>query len=367
MTTELKIKLENCYGIKKLEHTFDFSKKKVFSIYAPNGTMKTSFAKTFRDFSKGENTIDIIFKDRATLREIKNQEDADLLPEQICVIEPYVESYKSERLTTLLVNQELKEKYEEILKTIEQEKANLFSKLKQLSGLAGKGNTIDIELAKIFGNKPVLDILLDLEKQVIETKEHPYSSFIYNKIFDEKVVGFLNTKDFKLQIQSYIERYDTLIKSSKYLKKGFNHYNVADVQKSLKTNGFFNAQHSINLFNGTANDIISNEGELQEIISKEMDIVLNDAEIQKKFTEIDGKLTTAQLREFRDYLFDNKGILPLLSNLEKFKKDIWLSYLVDQKDLFINLLTEYKNGKIEIERIIAINEESNNHHDISIT
>lgn len=357
MITKLKIKLENCYGIKKLEHSFNFSQNRVFSIYAPNGTMKTSFAKTFRDFCKGENTTDIIFKDRPTIREIKDQSNTDLVPEQICVIEPYIESYKSERLSTLLVNQELKEKYEEILKTIEQEKSNLFNKLKQLSGLTGRGNTIDIELPKIFGNKPVLDILLDLEKYVIETEEHPYSSFTYNKIFDEKVVAFLNTKDFKLQIQGYIERYDTLIQSSKYLKKGFNHYNVADVQKSLKTNGFFNAQHSVNLFNGITNDTISNEGELQEIISKEMDTVLNDAEIQKKFTEIDGKLTTAQLREFRDYLFDNKEILPLLSNLEKFKKDIWLSYLVEQKDLYKNLLTEYKNGKVEIEKIISIAKE----------
>ncbi|MGB4774148.1 MAG: hypothetical protein WBP45_03165, partial [Daejeonella sp.] len=357
MTTELKIKLENCYGIKKLEHKFDFSQKKVFSIYAPNGTMKTSLAKTFRDFSKGEDTKDIIFKDRATIREIKDQADTDLAPEQIFVIEPYVESYKSERLTTLLVNQDLKEKYEEILKTIEQEKTHLFTKLKQLSGLTGKGNTIDIELPKIFGNKPILDTLLSLENQITETEEHPYSSLTYNKIFDEKVVAFLNTKDFKEQIKGYIERYDTLIQSSKYLKKGFNHYNVTDVQKSLKTNGFFNAQHSVNLFNGTTNDVISNEGELQEIISKEMETVLNDAEIQKKFTEIDGKLTTAQLREFRDYLFDNKEILPLLSNLEKFKKDIWLSYLIEQKELFKNLLTEYKNGKIEIEKIIAIAKE----------
>ena len=187
MTTELKIKLENCYGIKKLEHKFDFSQKKVFSIYAPNGTMKTSLAKTFRDFSKGEDTKDVIFKDRPTTREIKDQTDTDLVPEQICVIEPYVESYKSERLTTLLVNQDLKEKYEEILKTIEQEKSNLFNKLKQLSGLTGRANTIDVELQKIFGNKPVLNILLDLEKQVTETEEHPCSSFNYSKIFDERL------------------------------------------------------------------------------------------------------------------------------------------------------------------------------------
>lgn len=354
MTTGLKIKFENCYGIKKLDYQFDFSQRKVFSIYAPNGTMKTSFAKTFKDFSKGENTSDIIFKERPTVREIKDQNDVSLVADQICVIEPYIESYKSERLTTLLVNQELKDKYEEILKSIEQEKIDLFNKLKQLSGLTGRGNIVDSELRKIFGQKPVLDILLDLENRITETEEHPYSSMIYNKIFEDKVLAFLNTKDFKQQIQSYIERYDTLIQSSKYLKKGFNHYNVADVQKNLKANGFFNAQHSVNLFNGATSDTISNEQDLQEIITNEMNTVLNDAEIQKKFTEIDSKLTTAQLREFRDYLFDNKDILPLLSNLDKFKKDIWISYLVEQKALFLSLLNLYKEGKIEIEKIIAI-------------
>lgn len=357
MITKLRIKLENCYGIKKLEHSFDFSEKKVFSIYAPNGTMKTSFANTFRDFSKGENSSDLIFNERAPIREIKDQNNIDLASEQICVIEPYIERYKSEKISTLLVNKELKERYEDILKSIEQEKENLFKKLKQLSGLTGRGDTIDVELPKIFGNKPVLNLLLDLEGQINSTEEHPFSSIIYNKIFDEKVLSFLNTKDFKRQIQSYIERYDTLIQSSKYLKKGFNHYNVADVQKSLKTNGFFSAQHSVNLFNGTTNDTISNELELQEIISKELNTVLNDAEIQKKFTEIDSKLTTAQLREFRDYLFENKAILPLLSDLNKLRKDIWISYLVEQKELYSSLLEQYKSGKVEIEKIIEVAKE----------
>ena len=40
---ELKIHFENCYGIKKLQHTFDFTKSKVQIIYAPNGAMKILF------------------------------------------------------------------------------------------------------------------------------------------------------------------------------------------------------------------------------------------------------------------------------------------------------------------------------------
>lgn len=44
---KLNINLENCYGIKKLQKEFDFSDRSAFVIYASNGSMKTSFTKTF--------------------------------------------------------------------------------------------------------------------------------------------------------------------------------------------------------------------------------------------------------------------------------------------------------------------------------
>lgn len=69
----LNVKFENCYGIKKLETSFDFSNKKVFSIYAPNGSMKTCFAKTFKDFSNGKASKDQIFTNRISIREIKDE------------------------------------------------------------------------------------------------------------------------------------------------------------------------------------------------------------------------------------------------------------------------------------------------------
>jgi len=46
----LKIDLENCYGIKKFQEQFDFSQKKVYAIYAPNGSMKTSLAHTLERY-----------------------------------------------------------------------------------------------------------------------------------------------------------------------------------------------------------------------------------------------------------------------------------------------------------------------------
>lgn len=48
---KLNLKFENCYGIKKLEQEFNFSDFKTTVIYAGNGIMKTSFAKTFNDLA----------------------------------------------------------------------------------------------------------------------------------------------------------------------------------------------------------------------------------------------------------------------------------------------------------------------------
>jgi hypothetical protein len=85
----LKIKLHNSYGIKKFEAEFDFSDGcRVASIYAPNGVMKTSFAKTFKDLADGVESKDIIFPERITLRDIKKEDGSDLTSDEVFVIEP---------------------------------------------------------------------------------------------------------------------------------------------------------------------------------------------------------------------------------------------------------------------------------------
>ena len=86
---ELKINLENCYGIRKLKHTFDFTNKKTYAIYAPNGSMKTSFAKTFLDLSNGDEPTDLMFPERETTWEINYDGDTELLSENIFVIKSY--------------------------------------------------------------------------------------------------------------------------------------------------------------------------------------------------------------------------------------------------------------------------------------
>lgn len=346
---KINVNLQYCYGIKKLEKEFALSNR-TFTIYAPNGSMKTSLAKTFDDYSKGRDTRDLAFPERETVREIKADEQ-DIRPESIFVIEPYNGDYESEKISTLLVNKDLKKNYDEIHKDIDKSKNELIKKLKQLSGLTGRKDDIEEVLKSIFG-KDFFDLILEIEEFVSENDSLPFHDTQYHIIFNDKVISFLNTKDFKNSIKEYVEKYFELIEKSTYLKKDFNFYHAESIQKQLATNNFFKVGHSVNLFDGKNKKEYTSEEELTKLLEDEKKGVLDNEELQKRFNEIDAKLTNTELRAFRDYLLENQEILAELVDVEGFAKKIWLAYFVSQKELFLDLVKKYKSGQEKIKELV---------------
>jgi len=347
---KISVNLEYCYGIKKLEFDFIFSNK-AFAIYAPNGVMKTSFTKTFSDLSLGKDTKDLAFPDRTTIREIKNESDQDLEKESILIVEPYNEDYQSDKMSTLLANKTLKESYDNVHKSIDKIKKEFLKKMKQLSGLSGRNDSIESELEKLFG-KEFFDVLLELETFVNKNESLKFHDIIYNEIFNDDTLKFLNTKNFKDEIKEYIDRYNELIKKSTYLKKDFNFYHAETVEKQLSSNNFFKAGHSVNLFDGKAKVEFTDAESLKELIEEEKKKVFDDDELKKKFEEIDKKLSNAKLRQFRNYLLENPEILPELADLDKFALDLWKAYFVSEKILFNELTSEYKKGQELIKELV---------------
>lgn len=51
----------------------DFSDRHAVAIYAPSGTMKTSFARTFKDLAAGDDSVDRVFSDREFSRSITDE------------------------------------------------------------------------------------------------------------------------------------------------------------------------------------------------------------------------------------------------------------------------------------------------------
>ena len=351
---KVNIKLVNCYGIKKLEKEFDFSAVNTFAIYAPNGVMKTSFAKTFKDVSSDLASKDLIFTERETIREIKKDDGTDIQSSEVFVIEPYNENFNSAKISTLLVNKELKGQYDSIHLKIDEEKEKLLKELRKLSGLK---NEVEDEISRTFTSEDnrLFDSLGRVEKEVLDSAEPQYSDIFYSQIFNDKVQTFLKTKDFKDKIEQYIKKYEELIDGSKYFKKGvFNHNNASTIADSLMKNGFFEAKHSIYLNATDGKNEIHTKADLEKIIDEEKNSIINNPDLVKVFEELDTKLKANQeLRDFRDYLLNNLKILPELRNIESLRQKLWVSYFKSHKELYSNFVNEYQSAKTELDKIIS--------------
>lgn len=349
---KVSVHLENCYGIGKLDYDFDFSQANAYSVYAPNGFMKTSLSKTFLDLSRNKDSSDLIHPERKTKREIKIETGDDLKSEQVFVIEPYNESFDSEKTSLLLVNQTIKKQYDDALKKIEDSKNELFKRLKQRSGLTGRTVTPETELLKRFGYSSIYDLMDGLEANVSVKPDERLSTLVYERLFNDKALTLLESGQISQQLKEYVEKYNELIEDSPILSKSFNHYHARTINKNLADNGFFAAKHSVNLFNGTTKEEITSAADLDAKIEGEKSRILADTALNKKFDEIDQKITTKELREFRDYLLDNKDIVAELGDFKKLQKDIWLAYLSAERNPFVDFLKEYRIGKEIIKQSI---------------
>lgn len=345
--------LENCYGISKLEYSFDFTTSAVYAIYAPNGFMKTSLSKTFDDIAKGRPTSDLIFPERPNRRDVTYDDGKDVEAGNVFVIEPYNQDFSSEKTSLLLVNQVLKKQYDAALKAISDKHQNLFAKLKQLSGLTGRTVTPESEFCRCFNKKSALDGIEAIRDEVEAGGASDLSTIVYAELFNEKTLAFLESGAIASQLQEYISKYNDLVSQSPILSKAFNHYHASTVNKQLASNGFFAAQHSVNLKSSKGEERIESADELTKKIDGEKQKIFADKDLAGKFDAIDKKIQNDDLRRFRDYLFDNQHILPLLQDFKKLQKEIWVAYLIDQKELFIQLCEEYKNGKEIIETSVA--------------
>ena len=152
MSDTLKLNLKNCYGIGKLEEKIEF-KHKGYAIYAPNGVMKTSFAKTMMDISKAGAPSDLAFPERESVYEVFLNNDP-IRPDEIFVVKSYDASYTSEEVSTLLANEGLKKKYESVHKEIGVAKKALEKKLRMASGFGEKSREkVESIIESIFGDE----------------------------------------------------------------------------------------------------------------------------------------------------------------------------------------------------------------------
>lgn len=345
----LTISLENCYGIKKLDAKFDFSNSKAVAIYAPNGSMKSSLAQTFQDIADGTASKDRIFPARFSKRLVQDEAGVDLPKESVLVVRPYDEVMgQNSKTSTLLVNPTLRKEYENLHAEIDAAKDTLLRALKEHSK---SKKDLEKEISSTFtaGDNNFYVALNRIKDEIAAQPDAPFANVPYDIVFDDKVLGFLETKDFKTAIDGFIKKYNELLATSTYFKKGtFNYYNASTIAKQLADNGFFAAKHSVNL-NADERLEISTQKELEDLIAKEKEAISNDKDLKKKFLEIEKLIQkNVTVREFESYLLDHEELLTRLSNVKAFKEEVWKSYIKAHFDLYKALLD--KNQAAETRR-----------------
>jgi hypothetical protein len=339
----LTLKLENCYGIRRLDEKLDFSNAKAIAIYAPNGSMKTSLAQTFQDIAAGTDSKDRIFPARACTRVVRDENNADLPKDSVLVVRPYEETLgQSTKTSTLLVNATLRKEYEDLHAEIDAAKDAFLKAMKELSH-SKRDLEKEISLAFTPTDGKFYIALNRIRDEVANRPDAPLKDIPYDLIFDDKVQSFLETKDFKNAISDYIKKYNELLAASTYFKKGvFNYYNAAQIAKHLAENGFFAAKHSVNLNAGEKKEITSQE-ELEDLIASEKDAISNDKNLRKKFAEIEKLIQkNVTVREFEAYLQHHEELLTEFANMADFKQEVWKAYIDARFDLYRTLLEKYQ-------------------------
>lgn len=352
---KINLELTNCYGINHLKKEINLTKSDtnngVNSLYAPNGTLKTSLAKVFKDIESGKASIDLIFPDRASTRDIKVN-DSDIESDQVMVIDSYNESYSSQQISTLLVDEELKQQYDSALKEVDDKRSALIKSISKLSGKQAKNIPEIICDAFNRSENSLFDLLTELSQED-KPDYSRLSELKYGDLFNQKVIDLISTGSFNQDLEEYVDTYEKLISESTILSKTFNHQRAGDISKNLGESGFFKASHSVNLtIEGKKQEVDSNE-KLNELLKTEQEKIIQSPELREKFGKVDGKLKTKDTQAFRDFITEHQDLLPEYKDIPLLKQKLIIAYLQSQKALWDDLVETYKQNKTVVEEITA--------------
>lgn len=351
----LHMELTDCYGIRSLKMDFDFNQPsgtnrqtKAYAIYAPNGCMKSSFAKTFDQLSQGESPIEERYHRTSVLNILAD--GAPLPADSIHVLKAELD-LKADipAVTNLLVKPEQKERYDELVVDLDKKKQKVLTGLNKISGGLAK-KKIEQQLLTDFEANSILEAIC---AGLAEDTDSSLSVFNYNTIFDEKALKVIQGQAFREKATEFNQRYDELfqIENTIYSKGLFNPARAEAAFGSLKKERFFATGHRVQL-RGESTPI--DEAELQRRLDEIHARIDGDQTLQKLRKDL---ANTAEARSLTDLIesLDNHQFDYLVEqtqpvNEKQFRQKLWGYYLHQTPDAAA-YRDEYARISSEIEEI----------------
>lgn len=364
-------RFRDCHGIKSFFHTFHFEKNdslgkntNISLVYASNGTMKTSFAKTLIDL--GNNVLPknvVTNKDpKYTIKIIKNNtnillEDFNEINERIFVIESIKDEFKFDETAPLIADEQARQQYNEIFNELLEKKRNFLKKVKEITQISvPKGKNLESHIENIiikdFNNSSdnLLELFLSIENDLEYNNDLNIDLIKYSTLFDEKVLKILKDKEFIENADAFSRGLTNLFKKSKIFDKdNFTHNNANDLLKNIKKNNLFKAGHKIKF--KSKGQAIDNINDLDNLFKSQIMKIYDDSDLEQLFNRINSKFTNAKSKELQEIITEDKSLIPRLSNLENLKREYWFSIFNFLIDDFRELIYEYKNKKVILAEI----------------
>ncbi|MCK4945035.1 MAG: hypothetical protein KAS59_02105 [Alphaproteobacteria bacterium] len=345
----IKINFKNCYGIPSLEEKFDFKNNthRAYTIYAPNGAMKTSFTRVFEDLSNGKKPKEERYNRTTTC--VVEANETTIAQETIYVLKAEMDiSADSSSITNILVDPKNKARYDELLVDLDKLKIKLIKGLSKSSSL--KQSEIEQAILRDWQED---DFSACIEKIRDVSFKEDLSPYTYNTVFDPKALALLKSKEFILKAKEFNQRYQKLFEQagSIYKKGVFNPSKAETSFKTLNKHGFFAGGHRVHLKDEDSS--ISKE-ELDEKLKAIHANIDGDTDLKKIK---DGLAKNAQtdalaelIEELSTFQFDCflENLKP--ENQNQFRKELWAFYIQNSPDA-AGYLKTYADSKDEIQGI----------------
>ncbi len=305
-------KMENCYGIKKLNINYGTEFKKINLLFAPNGTFKTSFFNTLKEYSLGNivGVTDRLTGEQAEVHILCNgsklkEEDIILFDKKIV---SEIDKMKSLRLIT---------------------DKKVLSKFNNLQMFLN--NFSNIENTDSSGNKfQYLLKLMDISKSndFLKYKENFEMYLKENKLENFSEAYFKNSKLFEEEIQKNISTVIEVEKKSLDIIK--ENFGIKDIDNAMNfIDKLYRAGHAISINVSNDNQLyIENFEKFKELFEKEkkelqLSIKKDNNEFSNIIKTLDNNVKNRKIKQ---------SISNQISNLELFEK----------KEEYLTLFYNYK-------------------------
>lgn len=352
----LKLSLKSCYGIRRLEATLDFSKGRNIAIYASNGTMKSSLARTFKDARDDTSPRDRIYGVPGRYKILCDGKP--IAQDAILVFDPSDEKDEAQTSAGILVSDKLRAEYNAIISGISGDLAPLVRRLNKLSGVPKNSITSTILADHGMAGQPddrIYELLLEQSAASASGMPDGLKSLNYSQVFNADTEPLFKDPKFQRLLSQYIKRYNRLVSQSRFLKGRFDQHAMGALENSLEKSGLLDAGHEIKL-----NPKPGRAGGAETIkdikqyakVSEEEENTLTK-ELDPDWKDMEKMLNrTIRLNAFRLLLAANRWLIPLLGDISSLKKSLWTTYLALERETAADICEKYKQNRERLGEII---------------